>query len=240
MVVFHSFWRPFRKLGRTVVGWVNLEESNHGTHRKHGREETPRSPPPRERPGRRLTAESAEPAAKKMRMGTDRSDDGPRKARKPRKGTDGVPPGPVPGPSPWRISFVRPGTPLSRPVFRPAFVHFVFFVVHHPIGPYIHSLVFAPAGSALTADVTLLLLREGVVAEKSRKKSDVVDPDPSSFLVCSAVRRPLERFVPRPGCVPGDERLCVRIFIAWVISVGGARRAGTSMGGGALESDRDR
>ena len=177
MVVFHSFWRLFRKLGRTVVGWVNLEESNHGTHRKHGRRLLARR---HLESGREDDSRQRAPSLWRRRCGwgrTDRMMDH-EKHESHERGPTEFPPGPVPGPSPWRISFVRPGTPPSRPVFRPAFVHFVFFVVHHPIGPYIHSLVFAPAGSALTADVTLLLLREGVVAEKSRKKSDVVDPDP--------------------------------------------------------------
>ncbi len=222
MVVFHSFWRLFRKLGRTVVGWVNLEESNHGTHRKHGREETPRSPPPRERPGRRLTAESAEPAAKKMRMGTDRSDDGPRKARKPRKGTDGVPP--WSGPRSISVEdLVRAARNATLPTGIPARFR-AFRVLRGPSSDRsVHTLPrLCPSGlGANCGRHASPSPRRGGCREVSKKVGRRRSGS-SSFLVCSAVRRPLERFVPRPGCVPGDERLCVRIFIAWVISVGGA------------------
>ena len=168
----------------------------------------------------------AEPAEKKMRMRTDRSDDGPRKARKPRKGTDGLPAwsgppipfregprscgqerrppdgflntertestegdrptdGPV-GPSPRSVSVYSVFSVFKDPNRSSGPLPFVLFVVPHPIGPSTRSLVFASAGSAFSADVTLLFLRDvGGCREVSVFRFFFLDRNPHSDDDCA-------------------------------------------------------
>ena len=68
----------FRWASRARSDFLTAEHTDHTE-----KMQTPRSPPPRERPGKTTHRRGAEPAAKNA-DGESRSDDGPRKARKTR------------------------------------------------------------------------------------------------------------------------------------------------------------